>query len=78
MSALQQWEYCDLLADGTITYYGGSEGEHRVDVKSKAWLTNHTEHQEKRAASLGSEGWELVNVVYEQGWRTFYFKRPYE
>lgn len=78
MSTPQKWEFCDLLDDGTATYYGGSEGSHRIDQKSKSFLADALEHAEKRAASLGSKGWELVTVVHGKDYRTFYFKRPYE
>lgn len=47
MSTLQKWEFCDLFDDGTTPFYGGSEGGHRVDYKSKGFLADATEHQEK-------------------------------
>ena len=37
---------------------------------------NKPDHVEKTLNDWGRDGWELVNVCWQIGWSTAYFKRP--
>lgn len=73
----QKWAYCDVSLDGNdtlITYYGGF-ADHHDDRRSKPWLESAKKHLQKVVASLGVEGWELVNVGVGDYGTVYYLKQ---